>query len=70
MRILKGILSTAAKNLLREPKTTVAGIVTIIGGIAAIKSGNPTTGITAILSGIPLILADDPKKVEKFRTEN
>ena len=67
---LKTIGKTAAKNAIADPRTTIAGVTGIIGGVSVLTS--PTrdgtsisAGIIGILGGISLVLADDPKSTDK-----
>jgi hypothetical protein len=45
--------------MIKNWKTTLAGISTIIGGIVLIVQGNYAEGVTAIAAGIGLIKAKD-----------
>jgi hypothetical protein len=40
-------------------KTTIFGIVAILGGVASIMKGSTIEGITAIISGLGLAAAKD-----------
>ena len=61
------LITTALYNSKNNPRTTASGVASIVGGLAAIKT-NPkdtavlTGGITGVLVGAGLILADDPGK--------
>jgi hypothetical protein len=49
------------RKILKNWKTTIAGIATIVIGIINWKA-NPTESITSITAGIGLILANDAKE--------
>jgi hypothetical protein len=49
------------RKIIKNWKTTIAGIATIVIGIINWKS-NPTESITSITAGIGLILANDAKE--------
>jgi len=49
------------KNIIKNWKTTIAGIATIVIGIINWKS-NPTESITSITAGFGLIFAHDAKE--------
>jgi uncharacterized membrane protein HdeD (DUF308 family) len=51
------------RKILKNWKTTIAGIATIVIGIINWKS-NPTESITAITGGIGLILANDANDIQ------
>jgi hypothetical protein len=63
---LKFILTSAGKNAIKSPKTTMTGVVALISGIKLL-SNNPAGpeeiafGITSMLTGATLLLANDPK---------
>ncbi len=64
---IRRLIITALYNAKNNPRTTASGVASIVGGLTAIKA-NPsdttvlTAGITGVLVGSGLILADDPGK--------
>ena len=64
------LAKTAAINAIKNPKTTAAGVAAIGAGISAL-SGEPKSidavagGFIGVLTGLGLVLADDPDKVGK-----
>ena len=55
------LLKRVALSAIEHPKTTALGIVGIIGGVQMIRHGNTEAGITAIFTGLGLVLASEPK---------
>lgn len=61
------LAKTAAINAIKNPKTTAAGVAAIGAGVTAL-SNDPksvetiTGGIVGMLTGLGLVLADDPSK--------
>lgn len=47
------------KNILRNWKTSLFGISTIISGVALIVKGSVDEGVTAVLAGIAGLFAKD-----------
>lgn len=63
------LATSAARNAIASPKTTLGGVAAISTGVGALTSGPLTVGnvggaVVAIIGGVGLVLADDPKKVE------
>lgn len=52
-------------NLVEHPATSLTGIGSIITGVHSIISGDLVGGITAIFSGIILMIAKDPNLIGK-----
>lgn len=67
VNILKFIGKSALKNAMASPRTTAAGIGAIITGteILSLHSGKTddiALGVTTLVSGIALVLSNDPDK--------
>lgn len=48
-------------TLSEHPKTTVAGISAVVGGIALLSEHTWTEGVVSIITGIGLLLSADAK---------
>ena len=64
---VKALFTSALKNASVNPKTTMMGIIGIINGARILATPESTAediamGITSMLGGITLVLANDPKK--------
>ena len=47
------------KSILKNWKTTLAGLGVLLGGVATFAAGHTEQGVTAIIAGIGLILSHD-----------
>ena len=63
LAILKFIGKSALKNAMANPRTTTAGIGAVISGVEILaKTNDAALGITTLVGGLALVLADDPNK--------